>query len=217
MIPYIQLKRFIDITLSALILGVLAPVIIVIAIGVRLDLGTPILFRQRRPGYRCRPFTLYKFRTMRGEQDEKGNPLPDNVRLTRFGKFLRITSLDELPELWNVIRGDMSLVGPRPLLQKYLPYYTTEEQIRFEVRPGITGLAQINGRNKVSWNERLALDVDYVKNMSLKLDIQILFRTLLDVFRGSGVIVDPRSAMKDLDEERGGNIGGFNLPADTSR
>ena len=165
-------------------------------------MGRPVFFHQIRPGYFEKPFTIYKFRTMLKGNDALGNPLPDADRLHPVGSFLRRTSVDELPELWNVLRGDMSFVGPRPLLTRYLPFYTDQERIRFTVRPGITGWAQINGRNEASWSDRLQRDIWYVHNQSLVLDIKILWTTLLKVLRRDQVVVDARSIMLDLDEER---------------
>lgn len=166
---------------------VLAPVMAGLAVAVRFALGSPILFRQERPGAGGRPFTMVKFRTMRDAVDAKGQPLPDSERLTRFGRFLRSSSLDELPELWNVLRGEMSLVGPRPLLMEYLPLYSEEQARRHEVRPGVTGWAQVNGRNAISWEEKFALDVWYVDNRSFLLDLRILMLTLRKVFVRDGI------------------------------
>jgi lipopolysaccharide/colanic/teichoic acid biosynthesis glycosyltransferase len=180
-------KRGIDVAASALGLIILSPVFLALALLVRARLGAPVLFRQTRPGLHARPFTIYKFRSMRDARDGQGNPLPDAERLPPLGRFLRSTSLDELPELWNVLRGDMSLVGPRPLLMEYIPLYSLEQARRHEVRPGITGLAQVNGRNTVGWNDRFALDVEYVDRMSLALDARILLLTMLKVFRREGI------------------------------
>lgn len=175
---------------------------VVTAILVRWKLGSPVLFKQQRPGLHGKPFYLYKFRTMTDERDEKGELLPDHVRLTPFGQFLRKFSLDELPQLYNILKGDMSFVGPRPLLMKYLPYYTDREKKRHNVRPGITGLAQVSGRNNLGWDERLELDVKYVENYSFWLDLKIIFLTIKKVLKSEDVVIDPRSTMKDLDEER---------------
>jgi len=170
---------------------ILSPLLLVIAILVRIKLGSPVIFKQPRPGLNEEIFTLYKFRTMTDERDENGELLPDEVRLTSFGKFLRSTSLDELPELWNILKGDMSFVGPRPLSVKYLPYYTEEERRRHKVRPGLTGLAQINGRNTAIWEKRFAFDVQYVDNISFFADLRILAETVGLVLRrediGQGV------------------------------
>ena len=196
-------KRVLDLVLIMLALPVLPPAMALVALLVRLKLGSPVFFRQQRPGLQGKPFTIYKFRTMTDARDARGNLLPDTQRLTPCGRWLRSTSLDELPELINVLKGEMSLVGPRPLLMKYLPYYTEKERKRFEVLPGITGLAQVNGRNHLPWDERLAYDVWYVEHRSPKLDLTIIFRTLLQVWRGHDVQVDPGSTMLDLDKERG--------------
>lgn len=171
-------KRAFDLAASALALVVLAPLLALIALAVGLFLGRPVIFAQRRPGWRGRPFVIYKFRTMSAARGGDGGLLPDPDRLTRLGRFLRRTSLDELPELFNVVRGDMSLVGPRPLLMEYLPRYTREQARRHEVRPGITGWAQLNGRNRLPWERRFALDVWYVDHQSFRLDLQILFLTV---------------------------------------
>tara|TARA_R110000796_G_scaffold54365_1_gene127178 strand:+ start:40171 stop:40770 length:600 start_codon:yes stop_codon:yes gene_type:complete len=197
-----MLKRLFDISASGLGLLLLAPALLVISILIHRKLGSPVFFRQIRPGLHGKPFEMVKFRTMLDAHDENGNPLPDSERMTPFGRFLRSTSLDELPELWNVLKGDMSVVGPRPLLLKYMPFYTDEEITRHDVRPGITGWAQINGRNSSPWSERLTLDVWYVKNKSFLLDLKIVLKTLLKVVKKEGVIEDPTGAMKDLDEER---------------
>lgn len=180
-------KRVVDVVLSALALVILSPMMLIIALVIRLTMGPPVLFRQQRPGLHGRPFTLYKFRTMTEARDEHGNLLPDEQRLTRLGRFLRSTSLDELPELWNVLKGDMSLVGPRPLLMEYLPLYTPEQARRHEVKPGLTGWAQVNGRNAISWEEKFKLDVWYVDNLSFWLDLKILALTLISVLRCYGV------------------------------
>ena len=181
------MKRLFDIVVAALALAVLSPLLGIVATLVRWKLGTPILFQQQRPGLNAKPFTLYKFRTMRVANDSLGNSLPDDQRLTGLGKFLRASSLDELPELWNVVNGDMSLVGPRPLLMEYLPLYTAEQARRHELRPGLTGWAQINGRNALTWNERFALDVWYVENHSLWLDVRIICLTVWYVARRDGI------------------------------
>lgn len=163
-------KRMLDFILSLIALIILSPILLIVAILVRIKLGTPIIFKQQRPGKNEKIFTLYKFRTMTDKKDENGNLLPDSERLTKFGKLLRSTSLDELPELINILKGDMAIVGPRPLLVEYLPYYTEEEKHRHDVRPGLTGLAQVNGRNSISWEEKFKYDVQYVKK-SLFLEI----------------------------------------------
>ncbi|UKA77518.1 sugar transferase [Arthrobacter sp. FW306-07-I] len=174
----------------------------VTALLVRKELGSPVLFRQTRPGRDGKPFEMLKFRTMGSEVDERGEPLPDSKRLGKIGSLLREASLDELPGLWNVLRGDMSLIGPRPLLMRYTEYFTETELARLDVKPGITGWAQVNGRNTVSWDRRLEYDTWYVKHQSIMLDFRILFMTVAKVFRRQGVIVDPRSVMLDLDQER---------------
>lgn len=180
-------KRICDLLIAFTALVVLAPILVCLAVLVRTKLGSPILFIQRRPGRYGTFFLMYKFRTMTDARDENGNLLPDNQRLTKFGQFLRSTSLDELPELFNVLKGDMSLVGPRPLLMEYLERYTPEQARRHEVRPGITGWAQINGRNALSWEEKFKLDVWYVDNWSLWLDIKILFLTVVKTLRREGI------------------------------
>lgn len=176
-----MLKRLIDITASSAALVTLSPVLAVTAYKVKKNLGSPILFKQTRPGLYGEPFEMVKFRTMLDAYDEQGNPLPNEQRHTKFGNFLRSTSLDELPELWNVLKGDMSLVGPRPLLTDYLPLYNEEQARRHDVRPGITGWAQVNGRNAISWEEKFKLDTWYVDNQSLLLDIKIILMTLKKV------------------------------------
>lgn len=202
-----MIKRLFDITAASAALVILSPVYAITAYKVKKNLGSPVLFRQTRPGLKGKPFEMIKFRTMNDARDDKGELLPDAVRLTDFGKFLRSTSLDELPELWNVIKGDMSIVGPRPLLMRYMPYYKEEERKRFDVRPGITGLAQVNGRNFLSWDERFKLDVDYVNKLSVKEDIRIIFLTLKKVI-GRDDISDMSSiTMLDLDQERCSNEG----------
>jgi sugar transferase EpsL len=180
-------KRAFDCALAAVGLLCLAPALALIALAVRLAMGSPVIFRQRRPGRHGRPFTLYKFRTMTGARGPDGRLRPDPERLTRLGRVLRRTSLDELPELINVLRGDMSLVGPRPLLMRYLDRYTPEQRRRHEVRPGITGWAQLNGRDELPWPERFALDVWYVDHQSFRLDVHILLWTVVKALRQSGV------------------------------
>lgn len=181
------IKRILDLILSLMALIVLTPLMIIIGILVRINLGSPIIFKQKRPGKNEKIFTLYKFRTMTDKRDIDGNLLPDEYRLTKFGKFLRSTSLDELPELINIIKGDMAIVGPRPLLVEYLPYYTEEEKHRHDVRPGLTGLAQVNGRNAISWEEKFLEDLEYIKNISVKNDIKIIFKTVGKVFKRDGI------------------------------
>lgn len=190
-----MLKRLFDIAASASALLLLSPVLLIVIVLVRRKLGSPVFFTQVRPGMHGKPFKMVKFRTMTDERDEQGELLPDAVRLTQFGQFLRSTSLDELPELWNVLKGDMSLVGPRPLLMEYLPLYNAEQKRRHEVRPGITGWAQINGRNAVDWPERFKLDVWYVDNRSLWLDIKVLFLTVKKVLVREGISADGEATM----------------------
>lgn len=184
------IKRLLDIVISGVALIVLSPVYLILAILIRVKLGSPVIFHQERPGKDEKIFTLCKFRTMTDERDENGNLLPDNVRLTKFGKLLRSTSLDELPELWNIFKGDMSLIGPRPLLVSYLPYYTEEEKLRHTVRPGLTGLAQVSGRNFLDWDNRLKKDVEYVKNLSFLMDLKVIFLTVKVVFVKENVAED---------------------------
>jgi lipopolysaccharide/colanic/teichoic acid biosynthesis glycosyltransferase len=181
------MKRYFDLFLTIPGVVVILPVLLILALLVRIIHGGPVFFSQLRPGRKGIPFRIFKFRTMTDDRDEQGNLLPDNQRLTRFGRFLRSTSLDELPELYNVLKGDMSLVGPRPLLMEYLPLYSTEQSRRHEVMPGLTGWAQINGRNAISWDEKLKLDVWYVNNQSLWLDIKILAMTFRKIFFCKGI------------------------------
>ncbi|MBC8067854.1 MAG: sugar transferase [Deltaproteobacteria bacterium] len=194
-------KRCLDVAVSAGALAVFAPVIAVVAAAVRVKMGAPVLFRQPRPGLGEQTFTILKFRTMSDACDAAGRPLPDAARLTRLGVLLRKTSLDELPQLVNVLRGEMSLVGPRPLSVRYLPYYSTREQTRHDVRPGITGLAQVSGRNEIEWDARLELDATYVETVSLLGDLRILARTVARVAGSRDVRVDTTS-MVSLHEER---------------
>lgn len=181
------LKRWLDVIISFTALVILSPVLLVTAVLVRIKLGAPVIFKQERPGYQEKIFKLYKFRSMTDKRGEDGKLLPDEVRLTAFGKKLRATSLDELPELWNILKGDMSLIGPRPLLVKYLPLYNAFQKQRHDVRPGLTGWAQVNGRNAISWEERFELDVYYVKHISLWLDIKIIIRSIMVVFSHKGI------------------------------
>jgi lipopolysaccharide/colanic/teichoic acid biosynthesis glycosyltransferase len=180
-------KRLLDVSVSLLALGLLSPVLLGTAVVVRVLLGSPVCFTQLRPGLGGKPFRMIKFRTMTDARDAHGELLPDEQRLTRFGRMLRASSLDELPELWNVLKGDMSLVGPRPLLMEYLPLYSPEQARRHEVRPGITGWAQINGRNAISWEQKFALDVWYVEHRSVWLDMKILALTAWRVLRREGI------------------------------
>jgi len=191
-------KRFLDIILSLLALIVLSPLLVVLAILVRIKLGKPILFSQKRPGKDEKIFTLYKFRTMTDKKDSEGNLLPDGERLPSFGKFLRSTSLDELPELFNILRGDMSIVGPRPLLVQYLSRYSEEQKRRHEIRPGFTGWAQVNGRNAISWEEKFSYDVWYVDNLTLWLDVKIILRTLMVVCKRSGINSGTSETMEEF-------------------
>lgn len=195
-------KRALDLLVAGTALLVGLPLLLALAVLIRLSMGRPVLFGQVRPGVGGRPFRILKFRTMTDRRDAAGALLPDGQRLTSVGAFLRKTSLDELPELLNVLRGEMSLVGPRPLLLKYMPYFRPRERLRFEARPGITGLAQVSGRNRVGWDRRLELDAVYVETMSLRLDLAILWRTVASVLRREGAAADPDQAETWLDEER---------------
>lgn len=190
-----MIKRLFDITAATTALVVLSPVYALTAYKIKNNLGSPVLFRQTRPGLHGKPFEMIKFRSMKDAVDADGNSLPDSERLTSFGQALRNSSLDELPELWNVIKGDMSLVGPRPLLMEYLPLYNEEQKRRHLVRPGITGYAQVNGRNAISWNEKFELDAWYVDNQSLWLDIKILFKTVKKVVIKDGISADGQATM----------------------
>ena len=176
-------KRILDITLSGAAIIVLSPVMGVTAILVKKKLGSPVIFKQKRPGKDEKIFTMYKFRTMTDERDEKGELLPNSLRLTKFGKMLRSTSLDELPELFNIFKGDMSVVGPRPLLVQYLPLYNEKQRKRHKVRPGLSGLAQVNGRNAITWEEKFNYDVEYVKKVSFALDVSIVLKTMIKAFK----------------------------------
>lgn len=195
-------KRLFDILLSGLALVILSPLLLVLAILVRIKLGSPVLFRQKRPGKDEKIFTLYKFRSMSDARDENGKLLSDEERLGKFGKLLRSTSLDELPELWNIFKGDMSIVGPRPLLVEYLPYYTEQEHHRHDVRPGLTGLAQINGRNALNWESRFAYDLEYLQYLTLSFDIKIILQTIGRVLSRSDVISGEAQTVENLDDER---------------
>lgn len=190
------LKRPQDIVLSLVALIVLSPVIAIVALLVRTKLGSPILFTQERPGLNEEIFRMYKFRTMTDEKDENGKLLPDEVRLTKFGKLLRATSLDELPELFNILKGDMSVIGPRPLLVQYLPLYNEFQKRRHEVRPGLSGLAQVNGRNAISWDDKFNLDVEYVNNVSFLEDWKIIFLTIKKIFVKEGINSDTAATME---------------------
>ena len=201
--PYERLvKRPLDFLIALLGLLLLSPLFLLLALLVRLKLGSPVLFTQERPGRGEKIFRLCKFRTMTDARDEKGELLPDGERLTGFGSFLRATSLDELPELLNILRGDMALIGPRPLLVRYLPWYTEQERSRHDVRPGLTGLAQVSGRNLLGWDRRLALDAAYVKRITFWGDLKIVGKTVWKVFRREDVSVDTDRTERYLDEER---------------
>lgn len=180
-------KRLIDLVLSLLAIIILSPILLIIAIVIRVKLGSPILFKQKRPGKNKKIFTMYKFRTMKNEFDNNGNMLPDEYRITKLGTFLRMMSLDELPELYNIVKGDMSIIGPRPLLVEYLPLYTDYQNRRHEVRPGLSGLAQINGRNAISWEDKFEMDVQYVNNVTFSGDCRIILMTLVKVFKHEGI------------------------------
>jgi len=189
------IKYALDIFGAAVGLIIFSPVFIVLALLIRREMGSPVLFRQMRPGLHGKPFQMVKFRTMRDAIDADGDPLPDAERLTRLGRFLRSSSLDELPELWNVLKGEMSLVGPRPLLMEYLPIYSPAQARRHEVRPGVTGWAQVNGRNAISWSEKFALDVWYVENRSLRLDLKIIWLTIRKVIKRDGISASGEATM----------------------
>ena len=187
-----MIKRIFDLIISGVALIVLFPVMLISALLIRKKLGAPVFFRQIRPGFQAKPFEMIKFRSMREAVDATGNPLPDDARLTTFGRVLRATSIDELPELWNVLKGEMSLVGPRPLLMEYLPYYSAEQAKRHRMRPGITGWAQVNGRNAITWEQKFEFDCWYVENQSLALDIKILWLTVKRVLARSGISPENR-------------------------
>ena len=195
-------KRFLDFFLSSIAIILLSPILLVVAVLVRIKLGSPVLFHQERPGKDEKIFTLCKFRTMTDKRDAQGNLLPDAKRLTKFGKMLRATSLDELPELFNIWKGDMSIIGPRPLLVSYLPWYTQEEKLRHTVRPGLTGLAQVSGRNFLDWDKRLAKDVEYVKKLSLAMDLKVLWKTVMVVFDHSEVAEGNLAEIRSKRQER---------------
>ena len=202
------IKRLLDIILSLTAIILLSPVLIILAVLVRVKLGSPVLFRQQRPGYKGKIFGLMKFRTMTDEKDENGELLPDEVRLTSFGKKLRSTSLDELPELFNIFKGDMAIVGPRPLLVRYLPAYTKEERHRHDIRPGLSGLAQVNGRNYVPWEKRLAFDIEYVDKITFLGDLKIIWKTIVNVLKHEDVAANTEEIDEGyLDVIRGINGG----------
>ena len=192
------IKRLMDFLIAALSIIIFSPLLILLAILVRIKLGGPVIFKQERPGLNGKVFKLYKFRTMTDAKDENGNLLDDEYRLTSFGKKLRSTSLDELPELYNILKGDMSIVGPRPLLVKYLPLYNDEQKRRHDVRPGLTGLAQVSGRNAITWTEKFNKDIEYVDNVSLGLDISIFFKTIYCVLKKEGINSDSAATMEDF-------------------
>ncbi|WP_392885621.1 sugar transferase [Eubacterium limosum] len=189
-------KRILDITLSGAAIIVLSPVMGVTAILVKKKLGSPVIFKQKRPGKDEKIFAMYKFRTMTDERDEKGELLPDSLRLTKFGKMLRSTSLDELPELFNIFKGDMSVVGPRPLLVQYLPLYNEKQKRRHDVRPGLSGLAQVNGRNAITWDEKFNYDVEYVEKVSFALDVSIVIKTMIKAFKREDINADTAVTME---------------------
>ena len=205
------LKRPMDFILSLMAIIVLSPVLIIVGVLVRVKLGSPVLFKQKRPGLNEKIFTMYKFRTMTDAKDENGELFPDSVRLTKFGRMLRSTSLDELPELFNILKGDMSIVGPRPLLERYLPYYTDTEKLRHTVRPGLSGLAQINGRNNLDWDSRLGLDVEYVQDITFSLDLGIILKTFFKAIKREDITIVDQATLKDLHVERSENDGDKNL------
>ena len=192
------IKRFMDFLIAALSIIIFSPLLIILAILVRVKLGGPVIFKQERPGLNGKVFKLYKFRTMTDAKDENGNLLDDEYRLTSFGKKLRSTSLDELPELYNILKGNMSIVGPRPLLVKYLPLYSDEQKRRHDVRPGLTGLAQVSGRNAITWTEKFNKDIEYVDNVSLGLDVSIFFKTIYCVLKREGINSDSAATMEDF-------------------
>lgn len=192
-------KRILDFTLSLLALIILSPIMFILYILVRIKLGNPVIFKQMRPGKDEKIFKLYKFRTMTDEKDEQGNLLPDEQRLTKFGKFLRSTSLDELPELINIIKGDMAIVGPRPLLVQYLEFYNEEQKHRHDVRPGLTGLAQVSGRNSITWEEKFKQDIEYINNLTFVNDVKIIFMTIGKVFKREGISQDGEATMERFD------------------
>ena len=196
------IKRLLDIILSLIAIIIIFPIFLLIGVLVLIFLGQPAIFKQKRPGKDEKIFTLYKFRTMTNKKDKDGNLLPDDQRLTKFGKFLRKTSLDEVPEFINILKGDMSFIGPRPLAVSYLPYYTNEERHRHDVLPGLTGLAQVNGRNNLQWEERFKYDLEYIENISFLTDIKILFLTIKKVFKQDGITIRGTGKTIDFNEYR---------------
>lgn len=198
------IKRLLDIVISLCGIIVLSPAYLILALLVRTKLGSPVIFRQDRPGKNEKIFHLYKFRSMTDERDENGNLLSDEIRLTSFGKKLRSTSLDELPELFNILKGDMSLIGPRPLLVRYLPWYTEDERHRHDVRPGLTGLAQVNGRNALGWEDRFSYDLEYVNHLTFLMDVKIICMTVYKVLKRSGTLSGSDQTVADFDVYRKG-------------
>ncbi len=196
------IKRLLDIILSLLAIIITLPIFLIVGIFVLIFIGTPVLFRQKRPGKNEKIFTMYKFRTMTNKKDKDGNLLPDKLRLTKLGKFLRKTSLDEIPEFINILKGDMSFVGPRPLLVEYLPYYTKEEHHRHDVRPGLTGLAQVNGRNLLGWNDKFKKDLEYANNVTFMGDFKIIIKTISTVLKREGISDQKTVTMTSLIDER---------------
>ena len=196
------IKRILDILISLTFIVLFSWLYLILVILVRIKLGSPVLFCQERPGYNEKIFKLYKFRTMTDKRDENGTLLPDSERLTKFGSMLRSTSLDELPEMFNILKGDMSLIGPRPLLVEYLPYYTEEERLRHSVRPGLTGLAQVSGRNYLAWDKRLARDVEYVNHISFIMDVKIIIKTIMVVLKKENIAIDTNIVEGNLCDER---------------
>lgn len=192
------IKRFLDIVCSTLVIFLFWWLLLIIAILVRIKLGSPVIFKQKRPGLNEKIFSLYKFRTMTDEKDENGELLPDDVRLTKFGKALRATSLDELPEIWNILKGDMSIVGPRPLLVKYLPLYSEKQKHRHDVRPGITGYAQINGRNSIKWEEKFEYDLYYINHLTFRLDLKVILNTISVVLKKEGISGESSLTMEEF-------------------
>lgn len=192
------IKRILDFTLSLIALICLSPILLIVAILVRIKLGSPVIFKQKRPGKDEKIFTLYKFRTMTDEKDDNGDLLPDSQRLTKFGKFLRSTSLDELPELINIIKGEMAIVGPRPLLVKYLPLYNEKQKHRHDVRPGLTGYAQVNGRNAISWEEKFEDDLKYIENITLINDIKIILKTIKKVIKRNDISQENNATIEEF-------------------
>ena len=201
-----MLKRLLDIIIASIALILLSPLYAFVAYKVKKNLGSPVLFRQVRPGLHGKPFEMIKFRTMKDAVDEQGSPLPDSERLTPFGQMLRSTSLDEMPELWNVIKGDMSIVGPRPLLMEYLPLYSPEQAKRHDVRPGMTGHAQVNGRNAIGWEEKFKLDTWYVENQSIWLDFKIMFKTVHKVLAKDDISAEGEATMTKFTGTKTGNL-----------